>query len=67
MKDMSNRQLFDEQKNKVKNQDKTVEDLVGYTKDGKKQANELSNELGKQNLLLGDVEKDVFILVIYID
>jgi hypothetical protein len=59
MKEMNNRQAYDYSKKKLKNQDSQVEDLIGYTKKGKEIGNELKGELNKQNLLLGDVEKDV--------
>lgn len=59
MKDWSNRQIYDNSQKKLKNQDAQVEEISGTVKKGKELTKELKNELGKQNLMLEDVEKDV--------
>ena len=56
---MSNKQYYEYSQKKLKGQDEKVEELIGYSKKGKELGTELKNELGKQNLLLDDVEKDV--------
>ncbi len=56
---MGNREIYDYSKKKLKAQDAQVDELIGYTKQGKDLGNELKSELNKQNLLLDDVEKDV--------
>ena len=61
MRDMSNRQLFDNQQKKLKNQDKDIEEIIGYAKEGKEINKELKTELLKQNRELDDIEMDVII------
>lgn len=62
MKEMSNRQLFDHQQKKLKNQDKDIEEIIGYAKEGKEINKELKTELLKQNRQLDDIEMDVMII-----
>ena len=59
MRDMSNRQLFDYQQKKLKNQDNDIEEIIGYAKEGKEINKELKTELLKQNRQLDDIEMDV--------
>jgi hypothetical protein len=56
---MTNKQLADLQKKKIKEQDQDVVDIIGNAKKGKQQAAVIKNELEKQNALLDDVDKDV--------
>jgi hypothetical protein len=58
---MTNKQLADLQKKKLKDQGLDVDVIIMNTKKGKQQAIVIKNELEKQNALLDDVEKDVMI------
>jgi hypothetical protein len=60
MKDMNNKQLFDMQQKKLKDQDQDIDKAISLAKSGKQQARELKDELSGQVKLLGDVEQDVF-------
>jgi len=59
MRDMSNRHLIDYQQKKLKNQDKDIDEIIGYAKEGKEINKELKTELLKQNRQLDDIEMDV--------
>lgn len=59
MKDMSNRQLFDYQQKKLKNQDQDIDEIIGYAKEGREINKELKTELLKQGRQLDDIEMDV--------
>jgi hypothetical protein len=60
---MTNKQLADLQKKKIKDQNVDVEEIIGHTKKGHQQAAVIKDELHKQNHLLDDVEKDVFVII----
>jgi hypothetical protein len=60
MDGMTNKQLSDLQKRKLKEQNGDIDEIIGQTKKGKQQAKEIKDELEVQNHLLDDVEKDVF-------
>jgi hypothetical protein len=59
MRDLSNQKLFDYQQTKLKSQDKDIEEIIGYAKEGKEINKELKTELLKQNRQLDDIEMDV--------
>lgn len=66
MRDMSNRQLFEHQQKKLQNQDKDIEEIIGYAKEGKEINKELKTELLKQNRELDDIEMDVILNYIFV-
>lgn len=59
MKEMSNKQLYDYQQTKIKSQDKHIDEIIGYAKEGKEINKDLKTELLKQNRQLDDIENDV--------
>lgn len=59
MRNMTNNQLFEMQQKKLKSQDKDIDEIIGYTKEGKEMNKELKTELLKQNRQLDDIETDV--------
>ena len=61
MKGMNNNQLFAEQQKKLKSQDKDIDEIIGYTKEGKEINKELKTELLKQNRQLDDIDTDVIL------
>ena len=61
MKNMDNRQLYDAQQKKLKNQDDQIDEMIGYTVQGKNLGKEIKNDLEKQNKLLDEVDTNVSI------
>ena len=61
MREMSNRELFDSQQKKLKKQENDIDEIIGYSKEGKDVSKELQMELIKQNKHLDDIEKDVIL------
>ena len=59
MKIMSNKELFDNQQKKLKDQDNDLDEIIGYAKEGKEINKDLRTELLKQNLKLDEIDTDV--------
>ena len=59
MKEMNNNQLFDMQQKKLRSQDKDIDEIVGYAKEGREINKELSKELLAQNRQLDNIDTDV--------
>ena len=66
MRDMNNNQLFDMQQKKLKSQDQDIDEIIGYTKEGKEINKELKTELLKQNRQLDDIDTDVIFFYFFI-
>ena len=65
MRDMNNNQLFDMQQKKLKSQDTDIDEIIGYTKEGKEINKELKTELLKQNRQLDDIDDDVILFFLF--
>lgn len=59
MKNMSNKELISAQKEKIKQQDKQLEDIANDVVIGDKLAKEFNHELKEQNKQLDDIQKDI--------
>ena len=59
VKEMNNNQLFDMQQKKLRSQDKDIDEIVGYAKEGREINKELSKELLAQNRQLDNIDTDV--------
>jgi hypothetical protein len=59
MKEMNNQELFSVQQKKLKDQNKDIDEIIGYAKEGKEINKELKTELLVQNRKLDDIETDV--------
>lgn len=60
MREMNNHELFSMQQKKLKDQNKDIDDIIGYAKEGREMNKELKTELLVQNRKLDDIETDVF-------
>jgi len=57
--DKTSRQLFDTHKEKLKNQNDQIGELVGVAKQGNKLATNLGDELKKQNVKLDKLDNEI--------
>lgn len=59
MREMNNHELFSMQQKKLKDQNKDIDEIIGYAKEGNEINKELKTELLVQNRKLDDIETDV--------
>lgn len=59
MNSVSNKELFELQKKKIRHQDNSLNGVIGLSKEGKKIAVDLNQNLEYQVKLLNTVEEDV--------